>query len=259
MAQAQNSFVTFEWKKNSSFTLQFLYNGKATEVTGNLREDPEGKPVEVQVVSESGFTLNLKAFPEGAAYAIVSEQFDDLALVFLMERQVGFYSSMNAEAIQTFKISAVSDLNGTLEYLTKLEGWDATQGMRSTAKYFTQNPSIKLSAYRNAIESGEIAPPPLTPTVAPSVVDGVVEMPDPVTRPPKLDIDEPALEPSVLVPDEPLDLSGGDFLNTDDDDDNADTKRKPKFDEDADLGSIADEPDFVPLDMTEGWDGDEGN
>lgn len=246
LAHAQSSFGTFVWERDGDFTLQFIYNGKAAELKGNLREDPPGVPVETQVVGENGFTVNVKAFPEGTAYAVVSEQFDDQAMIFFMQRQVGFYSPYNTEPIMTFKVSGVSDANGILEILEKTQGWDSAQAMLSTAKYFAQNPTVKLNPYRNSVESGEVMPPDPTPTVAPSVVDGVVEMPDKVARPPKLDIEEqPATEqPSdddQIVPDAPLDLSGGDFLTPPEE-----TVRPPKED-----------GGFVPMDMTDGWDGDE--
>ena len=244
MAHAQSSLIGFEWKRDSRFEIQFNYNGVPTSLKGNLAENSEVE------MAENGFTLKLKAYPEGFVYAVVTHQSDDNGLVFLIERHMDlsqrkdmaeFFVSMLPSPITGRKSTIVADMTGILDALKKLNGWDVAITMRAMVEFFGANPEIQLSGFYDAVEAGQINQIP-KPNISPDVVeDGVVQPPVLEERRPQQKVEPlPEPQPEPLAPSVEVPLA--------------------PFDPDADLGQNEDPSSpqqFVPVDMTAGWDGDE--
>lgn len=245
---AQNSFGNFDWKRDSRFEFQFIYNGRGTSMKGNLTENWPDK-TDVTVVDQ-GFSLYIKVFQEGFAYAVVTSDNDDNGMVFLMELQNGFYVGMLKPAITGRKITILNDVKGVLEALNTVNGWNVATSMRSMREYFEANPAAQLTVFFDAIEAGQIKSIPKPRIDGGAVDNGVVQLPEETTRPPKIQVDQP--DDGLVMPEEPVAPPTEQPV-----------VGQPVVDQPIDL--MGEQPSvdngqggFVPADMTQGWDGDEG-
>lgn len=256
VAQAQNSFGSFEWntRGSSKFELQFVQNGKGVSIKGDMFEDWANDKTEVSV-TDQGYVVYLKAYAEGFVYAVVSEEknLEAPSMVFLMELQNGFYVGMMKPAVMARTSTVMNDVPGILKALKTLNGWDVAISMRSMREYFEANPNAQLSGFFDAVEAGQIKTIPRPRIDSGAVDNGVVQLPEETTRPPKIAIDEPVVEqPAVDQPG--VDVNGDGLVMPEEpveppvDGNNPDGLTPP-----ADIPNDG----FVPKDMTEGWDGDE--
>jgi hypothetical protein len=251
VAQAQGQY-SVEWKRNSTFILEFYYNGRGVSLEGVLPEDGEF------TVTDQDFTIYTKSFKNGFVYSIVQNQFDDKALFFLAEKSQGVWVPMMESPIPARKITVNEDLKAIVAMSAQKFSWDFGQTARSMVHYFNSNPSTQLSSYYDALEADLIDP--LVKTVGPEAVEGgVVQQPEgTVVGQPEIRVDQPVVEQPVV--EQPLDLgisnNGVDEEPMDDDIKPAPIKRPPA-EIPVDNGGQND-GDFTPMDMTDGWDGDEG-
>jgi hypothetical protein len=255
VAQAQNSFGNFDWKRDSRFEFQFVANGKGVSLKGNLTESWPDK-TEV-TVTDQGYELYIKVFQEGFAYAVVKSDLDENnGYVYLMELQNGFYVGMLKPAIVGRKVTVAQDVKGILEALNKANNWNVATAMRSMREYFSENPSAQLTVFFDEIEAGHIKQIPKTHIDSGAVDNGVVQLPAETRKPPKIQIEEPAVDNGTLViPEEPLQPPVDQPAVEQGQQDGEPMVLVPP----ADIPNVEgpSDGDFTPQDMTQGWDGDE--
>jgi hypothetical protein len=146
----QIGFQNFSWRADGRFELALRRDSSGVVVRGSLRDGERAE------FTQGGLTAVLNSHSQGFVSVAVLSEDDDIGALFILERLNAQFVPLTPRAIMGRKATLLSDLDGVINGLKKVNNWDASLTFRAMTGYFAENPNRQLKDFYDQIELGNV-------------------------------------------------------------------------------------------------------